>query len=377
MTEASAPKIDWQPDVDPPVLRLTGPWRIRRLAALSGEPSDSALPGSGTVVVDGSGLEALDTAGAWMIRRLCRRLADAGLTIERRGFSARNDALVRLVEPADGTVEEATRARYRRSLLGRVGERAAEALDYAFGLLSFAGELVVCLIYSLRHPSRLRWRELVQGIYRAGYQALPITGLLAFLLGVVIAYQGASLLRAYGADIFVVDLVALSMVRELAPMITAIIVAGRTGSAYTAQIGTMSVTEEVEALRTIGIGPMELLVLPKVLALVIALPLLTLFSDVVGILGGVAMAKMQLGIGVPAFTARLADAVSFESYLIGLVKTPVFAAVIALVGCFQGFRVSGGAASVGEHTTASVVQSIFLVIVLDAAFSVLFSGIGL
>jgi phospholipid/cholesterol/gamma-HCH transport system permease protein len=184
-------------------------------------------------------------------------------------------------------------------------------------------------------------------------------------------------LRQYGANIFVADLVGLSMLREFAPLITAIIVAGRSGSAYAAQIGTMAVTEEIDAMRTIGIEPHELLVLPKILALMVALPLLAVFADVLGVLGGMVMAKTQLGVGFGEFMDRFAKAVSITSYLVGIGKAPVFAAIIAVVGCFQGFRTQGGADSVGRQTTRSVVQSIFLVIVADALFSVAFSVLNL
>jgi phospholipid/cholesterol/gamma-HCH transport system permease protein len=193
----------------------------------------------------------------------------------------------------------------------------------------------------------------------------------------VIAYQGADQLRQYGANIFVADLVGLSMVREFATLMTAIIIAGRSGSAYAAQIGTMSVTEEIDAMRTLGIAPLDLLVLPKILALVIALPLLTVFADVLGVFGGMIMARAQLGVGFPEFLERFVKAVSVTAYLIGICKAPAFAAIIAVVGCFQGFRTKGGADSVGRQTTRSVVQSIFLVIVADALFSIAFSALDL
>jgi phospholipid/cholesterol/gamma-HCH transport system permease protein len=201
--------------------------------------------------------------------------------------------------------------------------------------------------------------------------------LLSFLLGIVIAYQGADQLQRFGASIYVVDLVGLSMVRELSPMMTAIIIAGRSGSAYAAQIGTMKVTEEIDALRTIGVVPFELLVLPKLLALIIAMPLLTVFTDVTGILGGMVMASAQLNISFDVFIDRLDEAVNTSSYLVGIGKAPVFAAIIAIVGCYQGLQVSGSADSVGRQTTVSVVQSIFLVIVADAMFSIAFSVLKL
>jgi phospholipid/cholesterol/gamma-HCH transport system permease protein len=241
------------------------------------------------------------------------------------------------------------------------------------GMLAFLGEAAVALQRSLAQPRRIRWKPILHNVQTCGFEALPITGLLSFLLGIVIAYQGAEQLRRFGANIYVADLVGLSMVRELSPLITAIIVAGRSGSAFTAQIGTMKVTEEIDALRTIGIAPQELLVLPKVLAMVLALPLLTVYTDVMGIFGGMVMARAQLDISFSTFLDRLDDAISLRSYLIGVGKAPVFAAIIALVGCYQGFETTGSADSVGRQTTTSVVQSIFLVIVTDALFSIVFS----
>ena len=226
-------------------------------------------------------------------------------------------------------------------------------------------------------PARLRWRPILFNIRSAGVDALPIVGLLSFLLGIVVAYQGAAQLRQYGANIFVADLVGLSMLREFAPLITAIIIAGRSGSAFAAQIGTMSVTEEIDAMRTVGIAPLEMLVLPKLLALLIVVPLLTVFADLLGVFGGMLMARAQLGVGFDDFLERLVKAVSVTAFLVGICKAPVFAAIIAVVGCFQGFRAKGGADSVGRQTTSSVVQAIFLVIVADALFSIAFSALDL
>jgi phospholipid/cholesterol/gamma-HCH transport system permease protein len=263
------------------------------------------------------------------------------------------------------------------SALARVGSSAEAVFEQAWAMLSFIGETAQVFAGWLAKPSRIRWRVVLFNLRSAGFDALPIVGLLSFLLGVVVAYQGADQLRQYGANIFVADLVGLSMLREFAPLITAIIVAGRSGSAYAAQIGTMAVTEEIDAMRTIGIEPHELLVLPKILALMIALPLLTVFADLLGVMGGMVMAKTQLGVGFAEFLDRMANAVSITSYLVGICKAPVFAAIIALVGCFQGFRTRGGADSVGRQTTRSVVQSIFLVIVADALFSIAFSVLDL
>ena len=244
-------------------------------------------------------------------------------------------------------------------------------------MLSFLGENTLVLLRSLAQPRRIRWRPILHNLQTAGFEALPITGLLSFLMGIVIAYQGAEQLQRFGANIYVADLVGLSMVRELSPMLTAIIVAGRSGSAYAAQIGTMKVTEEIDALRTIGVGQLELLVLPKILALALALPLLTVYTDVMGVLGGMVMARAQLDVSFSAFLGELDNSISLASYLIGIGKAPVFAVIIALVGCYQGFQVGGSADSVGRQTTVSVVQSIFLVILTDAMFSIVFSKVGM
>lgn len=263
------------------------------------------------------------------------------------------------------------------AMLERVGHRADAAWVQTLALLGFVGESAVALVGWLAHPARIRWRPILFNLRSGGLDALPIVGTLSFLLGIVVAYQGADQLRQYGANIFVVDLVGLSMLREFAPLMTAIIIAGRSGSAYAAQIGTMSVTQEIDAMRTIGIAPQEMLVLPKFLALLMALPLLTVFADLLGVGGGMLMARAQLGVGFAEFLERFSKAVSVTSYLVGLGKAPVFAAIIVLVGCFQGFRTRGGADSVGQHTTQAVVQSIFGVIVADALFSVAFSVLDL
>jgi phospholipid/cholesterol/gamma-HCH transport system permease protein len=264
-----------------------------------------------------------------------------------------------------------------QGFLEELGRKSIGSMAAGIGLLAFIGEAGVAGLRQMLHPQRIRWRALADAVVDAGHRALGIVGLLSFLLGIVIAYQGGVQLRQYGASLFIADLVSLSMVRELAPLITAIIVAGRTGSAYTAQIGTMKVTEEVDALRSLGMSPMDLLVLPKLMALVVALPLLTLFADIMGVLGGMVMSGAQLEIAYSTFIDRVGVAVTLDSFLVGVGKAPVFAVIIATIGCYQGFRVVGSAESVGRRTTISVVQSILAVIVVDAAFSVAFSHLGI
>ena len=296
-----------------------------------------------------------------------------------------------IVQPTPQDLGSLVAARYRASgrsspapaasqpppALERLGRGAEQFCRQSVALLSFVGETACALAACIAHPARLRWRPILYNIRGSGFDALPIVGLLSFLIGIVVAYQSAAQLRKYGANIFVADVVGLSMLREFAPLITAIIIAGRSGAAYAAQIGTMSVTEEIDAMRTLGIAPLEVLVLPKFLALVIALPLLAVFADVLGVFGGMIMAKAHLGVGFGDFLERFVTAVSITDYLIGIGKTPVFAAIIVVVGCYQGFRTKGGADSVGRQTTRSVVQSILFVIVADSMFSIALSALGL
>ena len=358
-------------------LALSGAWTGRGLGAV-GQQLD-ALSGAeqSQLVVDGASIEALDTAGAWVLQKFLARLRAEGATVQMRDlrpeFANLFEAVGRHVaNPPDTAAPPAPPSR-----LEAVGRSAEASVEQGVAMLGFVGEYTVALAGSLAHPARIRWRPIFYNIRSAGFDALPIVGLLSFLLGVVVAYQGADQLRRYGANIFVVDLIGLSMLREFGPLITAIIIAGRSGSAYAAQIGTMAVTEEIDAMRTIGIAPLELLVLPKIFALLIALPLLTVFADVLGVFGGMIMARAQLGVGFGEFLDRFPKAVSVTAYLVGIGKAPAFAAIITVVGCFQGFRTRGGADSVGRQTTRSVVQSIFLVIVADALFSIAFSALGL
>lgn len=352
-----------------------GHWSVRHLARLEKQLARMTWP-SGPLRIDMSAVVRMDTGGAFVLHRLAEQLREQGHALAIEGLSTEAEELVDLVRGTAPITSRIPKTRHSGALesLGRYSTTSAL---HGIGLLAFIGEMGKLWLRQFLHPTQVRWREVVRSLGEAGHKALPIVGLLSFLLGIVIAYQGGVQLRLYGASIFVADLVGLSMVRELAPLITAIIVAGRTGSAYTAQIGTMQVTEEVDALRSMGIHPMELLVLPKVLALVIAMPLLTVYADITGIIGGMVMASAQLDISTATFFDRLGEALTLDSYLVGVGKAPVFAVIIATIGCYQGFQVSGSAESVGRHTTRSVVQAILAVIVVDAAFSVAFSFLGI
>ena len=380
MPRRTIPETDTGADVTAQAgtLYLRGAWTtqhlgglIDKIGALIADDSRNGDP----LHVEAGGLTALDTAGAWVLYGLVRGLEARGSEARIDGLEDGHRALLEFVR--DRAPEPDPPAPSDPGALDHLGRMTMARLDEAHAMTAFLGEVAIALFEHVKHPARLRTRALLGTLERAGVGAIPIVALLSFLLGIVVAYQGGLQLQNYGANIFIAELVSLTMLREFGPMMTAIIVAGRTGSAYTAEIGTMKVTEEIDALTSIGIPPLDLLVLPKLFGLVIALPLLTLVADVAGVLGGMVMAAVMLDVDFQDFADRLPQPLVYRSFLIGIAKAPVFAMIVAIVGCFQGFRVSGSADSVGRKTTISVVQSIFLVIIADAAFSILFSFIGI
>lgn len=360
-------------------LTLSGSWTARQISVVGRQLDMLSIPSQSELIVDGARIEALDTAGAWILQKFLCRLRDEGTTVQVQDLSPEFARLFEFagLQMTDQTDVVSPVSATLSSMPGNLGRSAEATFKETIALLGFVGEIAVALAGCIARPGRLRWRPILYNIRTAGVDALPIVGMLSFLLGIVVAYQGAGQLRQYGANIYVADLVGFSMLREFSPLITAIIIAGRSGSAYAAQIGTMSVTEEIDAMRTIGIVPLDMLVLPKIIALVIVMPLLTVFADMLGVFGGMIMAQTQLDVGYYEFLDRFVKAITTTTFMIGIGKAPVFAAIIAVVGCFQGFRTRGGADSVGRQTTRSVVQSIFLVIVADALFSIAFSALDL
>ncbi len=357
-------------------MRLTGHWTTTSVPSPDElVPSADWWPGE-AITIDAGELQALDTAGAWQLGKLTTALEEQDRSWTIDNLQGARRALFELVQSRRASIRPVEPPQ-RRGMLEQIGRNSRDHLKVAHGLLAFVGESAFVLFYNLTRPHRLRLRLVFSEIEEAGVHAVPIVALLSFLLGVTLAYQASVQLKTYGANIYIVDLTALTIFRELASLMTAVIIAGRTGSAYTAEIGTMKVTEELDALRTIGIPPFNLLVLPRILGLMIALPLLTLLANATGIFGAMLMARSLLDIDFQSFLDRIPEAISLASFVLGLIKAPVFAIIIAVVGCFQGFRVTGAADSVGRQTTLSVVQSIFLVIVADAAFSVLFSWLGI
>ncbi len=359
-------------------LALAGRWLTGHVAPVDA-PLRSAKPDRGRpAVVDLTRVEAMDTAGAWLVHRSLREWRRAGFAAEMTGGS---DAVRRLIDTVGRLdakcPDPPPPVNALAAIIGRTGKSTITILNEAGALLSFLGVTLTALLSSLVRPRRIRLTALFFHLENTGLNALPIVGLISFLVGVVLAFQGADQLSRFGAEIFTVNLVGIGVLREMGVLLTAIIVAGRSGSAFTAQIGTMKVNEEVAAMQVMGLDPIDVLVMPRVIALMITLPLLTFYADLMGLAGGAVMATLVLDISVFQFIRQLNDAVPLSAYWVGLVKAPVFAFVIALVGCFEGLRVEGSAESVGTLTTRSVVESIFLVITLDAAFSVFFAVIGI
>jgi len=263
------------------------------------------------------------------------------------------------------------------SLIETVGRNTVILFKDIRDFIEFIGHVFYALFHTIINPKEIRVKETVYHIHQAGFNALIIISLTSFLVGMVIAYQGSVQLAKFGADIFIVDTVAITITRELGPMITAIVIAGRSGSAYTAEIGAMKITEETAAMRTMGFDPYTFLVLPRIIAMMVSLPLLIFFADIIGIFGGMVASGMQLGISMTQFIDRLYEVLEVKHYILGMIKGPVFAFLIASVGAFRGFQVSHNTESLGLHTTASVVNSIFLVIAFDALFSVIYTELDL
>ena len=346
--------------------QLEGDYVLSRLVALQ-----AAFPKGD---IDISGVTALDTAGAWLILTQVRQ---SGAQIA--GASPAQTLLLDAVKAALPPASKYQKPRPHVQLLQRIEHLGRLTTDAAMGLariISFFGEVIARIGTTLIHPSRLRLTSLVFHMQETGLNAVPIVALMAFLIGIVIAYQGADQLRQFGAEVFVVDLIAVSVLRELGILLTAIIVAGRSASAFTAAIGSMKMREEVDALRTLGLDPFEVLVLPRVLGLFLMLPVLTLIADLAGLLGGALMAWFTLGISPGLFQTRLLDT-DVSHFLVGMAKAPFFAIIIGVIGCFQGMQVQGNAESLGRLTSRAVVQAIFMVILADATFSLFFAAAGI
>jgi phospholipid/cholesterol/gamma-HCH transport system permease protein len=375
---ATAPLLTATPSGDVLELRPGGSWtaaNVTTLEALS-EAVTEQLDRSKSVKVDMAGVRELDTLGAWLLEKISRRATSAGHRADVVGVADNYAGLIEEVRQVNR--HNPAPAPTRNPVVVRVndiGRSAVGATEDLTVFLQMLGSLFVALV--LRRPRSLRLTSLVYQVYRVGWQAIPIIVLITFLIGAIIAQQGIFHFRKFGADSYVVDMVGILVLRELGVLIVAIMVAGRSGSAYTAELGSMKMREEIDALSTMGLDPVEVLILPRVVALVCALPILSFIGSMAALYGGGLVAWFYGGMGPAIFIARLHDAVSVTHFEVGLIKAPFMALVIGIVACSEGLRVKGSAESLGKQTTTSVVKSIFLVIVLDGLFAVFFASIGM
>jgi phospholipid/cholesterol/gamma-HCH transport system permease protein len=351
------------------VLRFTGNLSL----AMLGDLPDRLDRVDGPVArIDLSRIERIDTVGAWVVHRFAR---EKQAPVD--GLEPASQHLFDQVVAAEHPIELPRKpANPIVHLLAEVGDAVFTAGHTLYGLLGFLGATIIAFWNIATHPHRFRYHATVHRFEVVGVSALGIIGLMSFLIGIVIAQQGAVQLRQFGAEIYTINLVGRITLRELGILMTAIMVAGRSGSAFAAQIGTMKLTEEIDAMRTIGVSPMEALVVPRTVAVVLMLPLLGFYSALIAILGGCLLCWVQLDIPPITFVQRIREVVPLTDLWVGLIKAPVFGAIIAIAGCFQGMQVESDAEQVGRRTTIAVVQAIFLVIVLDAFFAVFFSEIG-
>jgi len=353
-----------------------GDWDLAHLPHLQTFIANIPWPRAGEITVNGESVCKMDSAGAWLIVQLQHNLKKKGLHVLLTHFPDESQKLLHIIEKKMS--DETTLPEVKKTnLFSIVGASTVVQLAEFQEYLVFVGRLTYEALRLILYPTHWRWKSLASVLYRTGYQGLPIIALLSFLIGVVLTYQMGLQLRNYGANIYIVDLLGLSVLREFAPLITAIMVSGRTGSAFTASIGMMKLNQEIDALTTLGVTPAELLLLPRIIGLFISLPLLTMWSDIFGVLGGMVMSNTMLGITWYDFLHRFPHVIPLRSFIIGIGKAPVFALIIASIGCFQGVQVKNSADSVGLNTTRSVVLAIFFIIVADAIFSIIFSKMKL
>jgi phospholipid/cholesterol/gamma-HCH transport system permease protein len=325
------------------------------------------------LMVDLSGIEYLDSAGALGLVQLEDRAEAGAIPFQFVNVTAEAERVMGLIDREALTAKPLTSDREALNWIEKVGEAARKFVDDFITLMIFQGDLLIALARSFLHPRIVRWEDVLFYMKRTGVDGLPIVGLINFLLGLIIAFMSSLQLKQFGANIYVASLVGVAMVSELGPIMTAIIVTGRSGSAFAAEIGTMKVNEEVDALVTMGFDPTQFLAVPKVLAAILVVPVLTLYADFFGIAGGLAVGVLGLDLTIHTYVLETMNAISITAIVRSLIKSVVFAVLIAGIGCQRGFRTRGGAEAVGASTTSAVVAGIFLVIVTDSAFAIVFT----
>lgn len=366
--------LESQQTGDALTLRLSGGWCIDNIVRIESALAEFSLSGQRRLIVDCTKLAALDLSGAWLLHQRLEEVRSAGGTVE---FSGKPPAHFRFIDEmtkrdtvqVGNPIEESDSLRDALAWIGREAVQQGRQTRDAVG---FFGRVAVTLTRSLRSARHLRLPSIARHIYETGIQAIPIVSLIAFLISVIIAYLSAQQLQQFGAEIYTVDLVAIAVLREMGVLLTAIIVAGRSGSAFAAEIGVMRLNEEIDALQSMGVDYYEVLVLPRLIGLIIALPLLTIIADAMGLAGGALLSSLLLDISLTQFIPRLQDALAPTTFWAGLIKAPVFALLIAMVGTYRGMQVRDSSRELGRLTTIAVVQSIFLVIFADAIFAVVF-----
>jgi phospholipid/cholesterol/gamma-HCH transport system permease protein len=361
-------------------LAATGAWTAERAAELERIIDEAARRHKDalSVDIDLAKLERLDTFGAWLVERLKRAFIVRGSNARIIGLSDADRGLMDELQLVN-RVPEQDRSTTNRILLAldSLGRGVAQ-IGWAFVLIAqLLGALTAAALGTIAHPRRLRLTSIVHHLERVGWRAVPIILLSTFMIGAILAQQGIFHFRTFGADVFVVDMVSILVLREVGVLIVCVMVAGRSGSAYTAEIGSMKMREEIDALRTMGLDPIQVLVLPRIIALVIAVPLLTFIGSMAALYGAGLVCWLYGGMAPDIFLERLREAISLQTFAVGMIKAPFMALTIGLVACVEGFEVEGSAASLGLKTTASVVKSIFLVIALDGLFAMFFAGIGM
>ena len=377
---ASEPLLTATPAGDLLELRPAGRWISANVAAL--ETLTAAvvpeLDRSEHVRLDMAGVSEIDTLGAWLLEKLSRRAAAAGHRAETVGVASNYAGLIEELHQVNRHNPKPEPARNPLLLkLDEVGRAAAGTAEDVTLFMQMLGSVFLALFGVLRRPRSLRLTSVVYQLYKVGWQAIPIMVLITFLIGAIIAQQGFFHFRKFGAESYVVDMVGILVLRELGVLIVAIMVAGRSGSAYTAELGSMKMREEIDALSTMGLDPVEVLIFPRIIALIFALPILSFIGSMAALYGGGLVAQFYGGMGPQIFIARLHEAVSVTSFEVGIIKAPFMALAIGIVACSEGLRVKGSAESLGRQTTTSVVKSIFLVIVLDGLFAIFFASIGM
>ncbi|MCP3409835.1 ABC transporter permease [Bradyrhizobium sp. CCGB01] len=360
-------------------LCATGTWTASFAPVLERMVADAEklAGGSQSIFIDVSEVAKLDTFGAWLIERLRRSLTQGPVEAQIAGLSANYSSLVDEVRRVRATPVVDSSTVTITGMLEQIGRTVAGVAGTVAGLVDMLGAVLAAGFRVLIHPRSFRLTSTVHHMEQVCWRAVPIIVLITFLIGCIIAQQGIFHFRRFGADIFVVDMLGVLVLREIGVLLVAIMVAGRSGSAYTAELGSMKMREEIDALRTMGFDPIEVLVLPRMLALVLALPILAFLGAMAALYGGGLVAWLYGGVDPEAFLLRLRDAISIDHFIVGIVKAPVMAAVIGIVACVEGLAVQGSAESLGQHTTASVVKGIFFVIVMDGVFAIFFASIGM